>query len=351
MTRRTHAFTLVELLVVIAIISLLVLLLLPAISAAREAARRTQCINRLKQLQAGLINYESAHQYFPPGADKSGAAWPAFILPYLEENALFDALTLDDPAESAVDSLGNRDWLPGSFASLESKNPAARNVAALAKPVSVFTCPSSASYGINSGNNVENDGVSQQFRVNYAASGSHNLLRDDDPRIFSEPNTVLTGAFVYDKPMNYPKFKDGLSKTIFLGEVDYFDEPSIRTGCGIREFDNQCDRCGAMCIGAVKDHVYLGSDDLDRMQDLSELICSTAIMPNSINEPLGVCGSQCQTIFPNLRIEMMFRSPHAGLCVFSFGDGSVRAISDSIDRKIFQALGSRRGEETNHYLK
>ncbi|MEZ6117069.1 MAG: DUF1559 domain-containing protein [Pirellulaceae bacterium] len=94
MTRRTHAFTLVELLVVIAIISLLVLLLLPAISAAREAARRTQCINRLKQLQAGLINYESAHQYFPPGADKSGAAWPAFILPFLEENSLFDALTL-----------------------------------------------------------------------------------------------------------------------------------------------------------------------------------------------------------------------------------------------------------------
>ncbi|MEZ6117070.1 MAG: DUF1559 domain-containing protein [Pirellulaceae bacterium] len=75
-------------------------------------------------------------------------------------------------------------------------------------------------------------------------------------------------------------------------------------------------------------------------------------MPNSINEPLGVCGSQCQAVIPNLRIEGgVFRSPHAGLCVFSFGDGSVRAISDSIDRKVFQALGSRRGEETNHYLK
>src|SRR5882724_1366526 len=84
--RRGSAFTLVELLVVIAIIGILVALLLPAIQAAREAARRSQCQNNLKQIGLAITNYESATKTLPPGAFLGeGSAWSAFILPYLEE--------------------------------------------------------------------------------------------------------------------------------------------------------------------------------------------------------------------------------------------------------------------------
>ena len=109
-TRR--GFTLVELLVVIAIIGILVGLLLPAVQAAREAARRMQCSNNLKQLALSLHNYESAHKSFPPGAilprlpamtvypptgsgsnpaRTAGYTWSSFILPFIEQTAIYNA--------------------------------------------------------------------------------------------------------------------------------------------------------------------------------------------------------------------------------------------------------------------
>lgn len=107
--RPRPAFTLVELLVVIAIIGILVALLLPAVQAAREAARRLECQNKLKQMGLALQNFVDTHQTFPTGGDgifpdlkdyvtggkangpeKQGISWGFQILPYLEENALYD---------------------------------------------------------------------------------------------------------------------------------------------------------------------------------------------------------------------------------------------------------------------
>ena len=105
MARHNHGFTLVELLVVIAIIGLLVSLLLPAVNAAREAARRTQCINNLKQIGIALHNYDAAQGYFPYGAadpdcenvdgkvpERNPMTWRVLILPYMEQQALYDQL-------------------------------------------------------------------------------------------------------------------------------------------------------------------------------------------------------------------------------------------------------------------
>src|SRR5450631_2470250 len=117
--RRHPAFTLVELLVVIAIIGILVALLLPAIQAAREAARRTECKNRLKQIGLGILNHVDTYKVFPTGGarynavittyvvngkpfgpDKQGLGWAYQILPYLEEGAI-KGLTTNDQLQKA----------------------------------------------------------------------------------------------------------------------------------------------------------------------------------------------------------------------------------------------------------
>ena len=110
---RRSGFTLVELLVVIAIIAMLVTLLLPAVQAAREAARRTQCRNNLKQLALAINNYESAHQKFPPSGTFSeienihetwdlGPNWAILTLPFMEEQALYDQFNLNLPISDPI---------------------------------------------------------------------------------------------------------------------------------------------------------------------------------------------------------------------------------------------------------
>src|SRR5207245_2767120 len=116
MQRRSAGFTLIELLVVIAIIAVLISLLLPAVQQAREAARRSQCRNNLKQIGLALMNYESSYKYFPmekidatgwsPNTQVYQQCWTAMVLPFLDQAAMYNQFNFNDiwadPAQWAV---------------------------------------------------------------------------------------------------------------------------------------------------------------------------------------------------------------------------------------------------------
>ncbi len=104
------AFTLVELLVVIAIIGVLVALLLPAVQAAREAARRSKCANSVKNLSLACLNYESSHKKLPPARKFDywdAYTWTQYILPYIEQQAVYDLYWTLSDNNFKVPSIGN----------------------------------------------------------------------------------------------------------------------------------------------------------------------------------------------------------------------------------------------------
>jgi len=176
-------FTLIEALVVIMIIGTLVALLLPAVQAAREAARRTACSNNLHQIGQALHNYHDTHSILPPGSilaanyplKTSGWGWGAQILPYLEQAPLFNALNL---MVSTAD------------------NP---NLTALRQSLSVYTCPSDpAPSTISVGSLTIATG-------NFAGSAGSRGLRT--PGVLYEMSNV-----------DFGKITDGLSRTFLVGE-------------------------------------------------------------------------------------------------------------------------------------
>ena len=301
---RRAAFTLVELLVVIAIIGILIALLLPAVQAAREAARRMQCSNNLKQIGLAALNYESAYRTFPidmshfneAGVQLSGASWLVRILPFLEQSALYDALDLSGAAQDGH----------GVFNSV--------NHPMLQETPGVYRCPS--------------DAVTRPIKTNvwravpadlplsvtsYAGVlGPHN---PGDASIFGgEPdchNYTLTGKpecmgmfwrHSFLSPVTMSSIRDGTSRTIMAGDVrpDLDDFKVWPIGNGAIAF---------------------------------------------ANSPINYKASG--SINPwNWLLQSGFRSAHPGGAGFVYADGHVSFLSESIDTVVYRGLSTRAGGET-----
>ncbi len=228
------AFTLVELLVVIAIIGILVGLLLPAVQAAREAARRMQCSNNVKQIALAMHNYESAHKKFPPGsitprvggayppavnsnqAKTAGWSWAGFILPYVEQSAMYNATVTNYPLMglAVVDPVGLR---------------------FLQTPLSMFICPSDSGPPLNGAAPSEShfgfglEVAGNPWFVNGSVAGpkvsvaSSNYVAMHHFRAHQvgSPSWTYTGGFGPNSTTSFGTLSDGTSNTICVGERAY----------------------------------------------------------------------------------------------------------------------------------
>jgi prepilin-type N-terminal cleavage/methylation domain-containing protein/prepilin-type processing-associated H-X9-DG protein len=318
--RERDAFTLVELLVVIAIIGVLVALLLPAVQAAREAARRSQCQNNLKNLALATLNYESTNGALPPGrwgcdgganANCSPFEWSraasGFIpmLPFIEQPALFASMDVSDGPWKTPNNVPERDTsAPGH----------GNNQKLVETSLQLMNCPS----------DMKEQFV--DFKPTREATGSYAFCNGtrgpfygpDHPPKYRLPKVGKgnNGVFMYlqGTERHGTKLKeitDGTSSTIFLGEtVDgHLKETRNRWTAAGRYVDSLRSTNNPMNAVAGQD---LGWDEHD-------------------SEGYPTTGA--------------FASRHAGGCQFAFGDGHVEFISEDIALNLYRAASTRAGDE------
>jgi prepilin-type N-terminal cleavage/methylation domain-containing protein/prepilin-type processing-associated H-X9-DG protein len=355
------AFTLVELLVVIAIIGILVALLLPAIQAAREAARRSQCSNNIKNLALATLIYQEANKHFPvdedfyndppdeidlntgrwinagtpdPFIDKgllSGAGWIVMVLPQLEEQALFDQFKpyLDKKWNSVKQGMNNN-------------NPQLRS--ALASQPSVLMCPSDQfpgpredQYPYSTSGQVDNPPWTVAVTCYKGNAGDTAYANSDDVPPFNTPIGYWSGGPQYlatggKMDCHYARDCFGI-----LWRMTY-----ARGGVKMKE------------ITDGTSHTFLVGEtspvDGNSAAWNSDGDWATAgIQINFDWRSFASCVSASG--FPSCWWDMRgFRSAHPGGVQFAFADGSVRFIPDNIDHPIYRALSTRKkGELTGEY--
>ena len=329
--RPLHGFTLVELLVVITIIGILISLLLPAVQAAREAARRLQCQNNLKQLGLAVLNYESQWKIFPPSshwASKSdvGAknnpnlreSWIVMVLPFLEQQALHDAFDLTKPT------------------------PNAANATARSTSVSCLLCPCD-SYNrtafSGSGSSMTNQMGDNWARCNYAANAAlgcmsinfcgyayySGLNADAAFPDSGWADVRIRGVMGANASITMAQIRDGSSNTVLLAEIR----------AGITSFDSR--GVWAMaggCPNSLWMHGYIGDDygpnNMTSSYGDDVMTCSDIQAAMGGMAAVQEMGMSCSADNWGNH-QQTSRSMHQGGVHACFADGSIHWLSDFIE--------------------
>ena len=356
---RREGFTLVELLVVIAIIGILVALLLPAVQSAREAARRTTCQNNIKQIGIALQLHHDAQESLPIGTVlPDGAMWSAFILPYIEESALFDRLVLDFEDRNV-----------GSFAHASPTyslplGPQFSNVTAVETLIPVYRCPSAGlPEHLPDRGQRSNAYVAQRVPASYIACASgvaidqyrlrmreiefHFALEQTDGVMYGV-NLVGNSKFG-TSAVNFRRITDGTSKTVAIGEavpnVAQLEILASHSSDGYPPPENP-----GQTASARKDHWYIGSSGPG---DPSESLGSTGVLPNLHRRLSEACGGGSSpsvgggghSAAPDCQeLQLSFSSDHPGMVYVLMCDGSVQAIEENIDWVTWSKMGTRADE-------
>ncbi len=315
-TSRASGFTLIELLVVIAIIAILIALLLPAVQQAREAARRTQCKNNLKQYGLALHNYHDVHNAFPIGANYDGnwnngpVGWQVRILPFTEQVGLYNLMNFKG---GATGPFGVDLVLPDGKALRQKEVPYSK-------------CPSDASPSPDGNWAQASYGGSMGANRVPSANGACNPFLTPNVH-YPDPGgqvdhgnttslTQISGMFgrVLNEKIGMRDVTDGTTNTIFVGEI----LPSCNDhGGGWWHFNG-------MANGHASVHVPINM----------KTTCNAPYKPQTSEFP----GCEAQS---NWNLSWGFRSSHVGGAQFLLVDGSVRFISQNIDYNTYQRLGRR----------
>jgi prepilin-type N-terminal cleavage/methylation domain-containing protein/prepilin-type processing-associated H-X9-DG protein len=319
---KLRAFTLVELLVVIAVIGVLIALLLPAVQAAREAARRMQCTNNLKQIGIAMHNYNDAVKKLPPGwiYFASGVecgpgrpywGWNVFLFPYMEQQPLYDGLGVTSRMLQTVCRGDNITGTPDTLTADDKK--------LVQTVIPSLRCPSDTGNPLNDDTahfgytnrytylTMENNPVAKS---NYAAcQGSTNITTTAAPG---------DGLFWANSSIAIEQIDDGTSNVFFAGEVctqirdiKYFATAWL--GVGIP---------GCPGNGSQAPISPLPENDTGQYRAVRRT--TTAILINT----------------PDLNnVNKAYSSLHSGGANFVFGDGAVKFIAETIDPQMYELLG------------
>jgi len=305
-------FTLVELLVVIAIIGVLVALLLPAVQSAREAARRTKCVNGMRQVALGLHNHHDTFGQFPHGTynsiDGTGSTvygkfdrrcWAQDLMPFIEQGPLFDKFFAF--METGASALGFPDH---------------------DKPIKTYVCPSDPNspkfdtYWGGAGT------PEQGFSANFVLCGGSEYLNGSGTTA-QKTSTELNGMFYAVSKTRMGHVTDGTSNTVMVGELIL--SPDV-TQHDIRGRYFNPAHCGVL---------------------FTTRITPNTLVPDHLNwctASNAIKRAPCEWIGENQYVSL--RSYHPAGVNVAMGDGSLRFIANSVDSSTYKSLGSRDGGET-----
>ena len=305
--RPASAFTLVELLVVIAIIGILIAMLLPAVQAAREAARRIHCSNNMKQLGLALQNYHSALGSFPPAVASNfgdgpcptvvalaGAPWAVLILPYIEQTTHSEQFNLVSGTYFGLYPRYGGDTATEKDSQLE-RNPA-------------FECPSDPnSNSLNANSNY------------FAVQGGG--ADDSDPAICKTSELTRYGAnngiIFHNSGIKFRDVRDGTTNVFILGETRYLQ---LETG-----------------YLWYPTYTLYGTWASSYYHQHGKYMVTAALTMASINSsPINPAEEMATNV-----TTYTFGSHHPGGCHFTLCDGSVRFVSENIDIDTYRSLGVR----------